>query len=142
MEKVLNLKYTVMVEFEIKEKTQPIGTRQGQTLYYAQAKHQQRLTNDRVVERVVRETALSEGDVRSALVSLSKVVNEALSLGMSVDLAELGNYRVVVPSKRMNSREEVTVSNSLKTPKVVFTPKRSMLRAAWSVEVRIDRSGD
>ena len=131
-----------MITFDIKAKTQPIGTRRGQTVYYAQARTQQTLTNDMVVERVVRETALSEGDVRSALISLSNVFREAIGMGLSVDLAELGHYRVMVPSRRMNSPEEVTVTAALKTPKLIFTPKDALRNAALSVEVRIDRSGD
>ena len=47
-----------------------------------------------VIERIVRETSLSEGDVKNALVSLSNIVCDALKLGMSVDLAELGSFRL------------------------------------------------
>ena len=129
-----------MLEFEIKSKTLPIGTRQGQTVYYAHPKSQQKLTNKMLIERIVRETSLSEGDVKNALVSLSNVVCEALELGMSVDLAELGSIRVVVTSKMMDTPEEVTVKNALKTPRVVFTPKEAMRNAAKSVELSIDRS--
>ena len=129
-----------MIEFGIKSKTQTIGDRKGETVYYAQPKSQQKLTNDMLIERIVRETSLSAGDVRSALTSLSNVVNESLELGMSVDLAELGSIRVVVTSKMMDSPEEVTVKNALKTPKVVFTPKDAMRNAAKSVELSIDHS--
>ena len=113
-----------MIDFEIKSKTQPIGTRKGQTVYYAQPKSQQYFTNKMLIERIVRETSLSEGDVKNALISLSNVVCEAMTLGMSVDLAELGSFRVVVPSKMMDTPEEVTVADALKTPKIVFTPKQ------------------
>ena len=92
-----------------------------------------------LIERIVRETSLSEGDVRNALVSLSNVVCEALKLGMSVDLAELGSFRLVVPSKMMDTPEEVTVKDALKTPKIVFTPKQKMRDAAKKVELSIDR---
>ena len=91
-----------MIDFEIKSKTQPIGTRKGQTVYFAQPKSQQYFTNKMLIERIVRETSLSEGDVKNALISLSNVVCEAMQLGMSVDLAELGSFRVVVPSKMMD----------------------------------------
>ena len=37
-----------------------------------------------LIEHIVRETSLSEGDVKNALVSLSNVVCEAMQLGMSV----------------------------------------------------------
>ena len=79
---------------------------------------QQKLTNGMVVERIVRETSLSEGDVKNALVSLSNVVCDALQLGMSVDLAELGSFRLVVPSRMMDTPAEVTVKDALKAPKI------------------------
>ena len=123
----------------MKSKVQPVGERKGQTVYYAQVKLQQKLTNKMLVERIVRETSLSEGDVKNALVSLSNVVCEALQLGMSVDLAELGNLRVSVPSKMMDTPEEVTVKDALKAPKIVFTPKQKMRDAANAVELSIDK---
>lgn len=129
-----------MLEHEIKNKVLTIGNRKGQTVYYAYPKSQQKLTNNMVVERIVRETSLSEGDVKNALVSLSNIVCDALKMGMSVDLAELGSIRIVVPSKMMDTPEEVTVKDALKTPKIVFTPKQKMCDAANSVELSIDKS--
>ena len=128
-----------MMEFEIDSRVQPIGKREGQTVYFAKLKTQQKLTNQMVIERIVRETSLSEGDVKNALVSLSNIVCDALKLGMSVDLAELGSFRLTVPSKMMDSPEEVTVADALKTPKITFTPKQKMRDAANAVELSIDR---
>lgn len=129
-----------MMEFEIDSRVQPIGKREGQTVYFAKLKTQQKLTNQMVIGRIVRETSLSEGDVKNALVSLSNIVCDALKLGMSVDLAELGSFRLTVSSKMMDSPEEVTVADALKTPKITFTPKQKMRDAANSVELSIDRS--
>ena len=128
-----------MLEHEIKKKVLTIGNRKGQTVYYAYPKSQQKLTNEMVIERIVRETSLSEGDVSNALISLGNIVCDALKMGMSVDLAELGSLRLVVPSKMMDTPEEVTVANALKTPKIVFTPKQKMRDAANAVELSIDR---
>lgn len=130
---------TIMLEYEIKSRVQPVGERKGQTVYYAQVKSQQKLTNKMLVDRIVRETSLSEGDVRNALISLSNVVCESLEMGMSVDLAELGSLKVSVTSKMMDTPEEVTVANALNTPKIVFTPKQKMRDAANKVELSIDR---
>lgn len=128
-----------MLEFEVKSRVQPVGERKGQTVYYAQLKSQQKLTNKMLIDRIVRETSLSEGDVKNALVSLSNVVCDALQQGMSVDLAELGSLRLTVPSKMMDTPEEVTVKDALKTPKITFTPKQKMRDAAGKVELSIDR---
>lgn len=128
-----------MLGHEIKNKVLTIGNRKGQTVYYAYPKSQQKLTNEMVIERIVRETSLSEGDVSNALISLSNVVCDALKMGMSVDLAELGSLRLVVPSRMMDTPEEVTVKDALKTPKIVFTPKQKMRDAANAVELSIDK---
>ena len=66
-----------MIEFEVKSKTQPIGKRKGQTVYFAQPVSQQHLTNKMVVDRIVRETSLSAGDVNNALISLGAIVRDA-----------------------------------------------------------------
>ena len=95
-----------MLEHEIKSKLLTIGNRKGQTVYYAYPKAQQKLTNDMVIERIVRETSLSAGDVSNALISLSNVVCDAMKLGMSVDLGDLGSFRLVVPSKMMDTEAD------------------------------------
>ena len=66
-----------MIEFEVKSKTQPIGKRKGQTVYFAQPVSQQHLTNKMVVDHIVRETSLSAGDVSNALISLGAIVRDA-----------------------------------------------------------------
>lgn len=129
-----------MIEYEIKSRVQSVGERKGQTVYYAQPKTNQKMSHKAVVDHIVRETSLSAGDVSNALISLSNVVCEALKLGMSVDLAELGSLRLSVTSKMMDTPEEVTVQKALNTPKIVFNPKQAMRDAANSVELSIDRS--
>ena len=128
-----------MIEFDVKSKILNVGERKGQTVYYAQPKMQQRMPVEEVKRRIVRETSLSEGDVNNAMVSLRNVVCDGLRLGMSIDLGDLGTFRIVVPSKMMDSEEEVTAEKALKTPKIVFTPKQVMRDAAKAVEVMIDK---
>lgn len=129
-----------MIEFEVKSKTQSIGQKKGQTVYYAHPKTQQHMTNKALVEHIVRETSLSAGDVSNALISLSNIVCEALKQGSSVDLADLGSLRLSVSSKMMDTPEAVTVKDALNTPKILFSPKQAMRDAANSVELSIDRS--
>lgn len=107
-------------------------------MYFAQPVSQQHLTNKMVVDRIVRETSLSAGDVSNALISLGAIVRDAFELGQSVDLADLGSFRIVVPAKMMDTEAEVT-ADSLKSPKIVFTPKAAMRNAAKSVELRVAR---
>lgn len=131
-----------MIEFEIKSRKLNIGKRKGQTVYYASPKGKQKFTNKMLIERIVRETSLASGDVKNALDSLSNIVSEALLMGASVDLAELGSLRLIVSSKMMDSKDDVTVKKALNTPKIQFTPKQAMRDAANSVELSIDKGDD
>lgn len=128
------------IEMYVKSRTLTLGDRAGQTAYYATPKQNQHMTNDDLIDHIVQKTSLAKGDVRNAIVSMQEVVKEALQRGSSVDLAELGSLKVVVPSKYMDTPEEVTVSKALKTPKIQFRAKAEMLAAAKSVSVSIDHS--
>lgn len=129
-----------MLAFEVRKKTQTVGERKGQTVYYASPKTQQKMTHKELVDHIVRETSLSAGDVSNALISLKNVVCEALRAGGSVDLADLGSLRLVVTSKMMDKPEDVTVAKALNTPKIQFTPKADMRDAAQQVSLSIDSS--
>ena len=126
-----------MIECEVKSRKLNIGKRKGQTVYFASPKSNQHLTNKMVVDRIVREPSLSAGDVSNALISLGAIVRVALLLGSSVDLADLGSFRVVVPPKMIDKEIDVT-AETLKSPKIVFTPKMQMRAAAKAVELSVD----
>ncbi len=126
-----------MIEFEVKSKKLNIGKRKGQTVYYASPKAKQHFTNKMVIDRIVRETSLSAGDVSNALISLGAIVRDALLMGSSIDLADLGSFRVIVPPKMIDNEIDVCVE-TLKTPKIVFTPKMQMREAAKNVELSVD----
>ena len=122
-----------MIEFQVRSKKMTIG----KTVYYAYPKAKQNLTNKMVIDRIVRETSLSAGDVSNALISLGAIVRDALLMGASVDLADLGSFRVMVTSKMIENEIDVCVE-TLKTPKIVFTPKMQMREAAKNVELSVD----
>ena len=90
-----------------------------------------------VEDRVVQATSLGRGDIRNAFTSLAEVVNAALEIGGSVDLADLGTLKVVVNSQQVDDPKNVNVS-TLKTPSIRFYPKSGMLNAAKSVKLKVD----
>ena len=106
-------------------------------MYYAVAKNSNRMTLDAVCQQIVDETSLSYGDVMNALTTLARLVCRGLKMGFSVDLGELGALRVYYPSKMVDKEIDVTAA-SLKTPKIVFTPKTKMREAAKTAEVSVN----
>ncbi len=128
-----------MIEFIIKSRVQPICSRKGQKVFYAVPKSTHEVKIEESLRDIVERTSLTEGDMLNALVSLAELVCENLRDGRSVDLGPLGRLRVYVPSKMMDSEEEVTVEGALKKPRVVFYPTRAMLKALAKLRMRIDR---
>ena len=126
-----------MIEFEIKSKKQTVGPLKGKTVYYAMAKNKNYMTLDMVCQQIVDETSLSYGDVMNALITLGRLVCRGLKMGFNVDLGDLGSFRVYFPSKMTEKETDVTAA-SLKTPKVVFTPKAKMREAAKTAEVSVN----
>ena len=125
-----------MIEFEVKERVMNIGEKKGQTLYYAAPKVHPRVTLRQLEDDIVRSTSLARGDVRNAIATLAESVISALKSGSSVDLGDLGAFKVEVNSKMVDTPQEVNAS-ILKTPIVRYFPKQEMLNAAKSVKVKV-----
>ena len=126
-----------MVEFEVKSKKQTIGKKKGQTVYYAVPKSNQHMTLDALCDMIMDETSLSRGDVMNTLITLGKMACRSLKMGASIDLGDLGSLRIYFPPKMMDDMKDVTAA-TLKTPKIIFTPKAKMREADHAAEVSVD----
>ena len=110
-----------MLEFTVKSRKATMGKLKGKTVYIAVPKGQQKLTPEMVLERIVRETSLSEGDARNVLVTLRNLIMECARLGVGLDLGDIFSLRVVVPSKQIEKEIDVTATSALKPAKLVLT---------------------
>ena len=63
----------------------------------------------------------SRADVRSAITALAKIVREEMLSGRTVDLTNLGSFKVVSNGKRVETEKAVT-AETLKTPRIQFFP--------------------
>lgn len=128
-----------MLQYQVKNEVLRIGKRKGQTVYYASPVRQDKITTHQVEERIVNATALSRADVRTAITALAEIVREEMFARRSVDLADLGSFKVVSNGRRMETEREVT-EQTLKTPRIQFFPKREMREQARSI-VRASQNG-
>lgn len=125
-----------MLTFQRRSRVQNLGKRKGQTVHYAQQVNQGRLGLSQVEERIVRETSLSKADVRSAIAALAAIVNDAILSGMSVDLGDLGSFKVTASGRYMDTAEDVT-ARSIKSPRLRYFPKQEMKTKASLVHLSI-----
>ncbi|MCD7722035.1 MAG: DNA-binding protein [Prevotellaceae bacterium] len=128
------------LEFLIRYKESNLNGTKGETVYYAEPKSTHWTETEEVLDTIVDATSLARGDIKNAITSLAEVLANELSMGRCVDLGELGTFRLEVRSKYERSPEDVTVEDTLKMPRIVFYPKRRMLRKVLKVKMSIDHS--
>ena len=84
-----------MLIHQIKKGVAYVGKNKGKTVYYAAPIVQDKVTSHQVENRIIKATALSRADVRSAITALAEIVREEMLAGRAVALADLGSFRIV-----------------------------------------------
>ena len=127
-----------MVKFKVIERLMKIGPLKGKKGYGAAPKAQEKFSQSWLIQRIVRETSLSEGDVRNVLITLRNLIMECARLGVGLDLGDIFSLRVVVPSKQIEKEIDVTATSALKPAKLVLTWKDTIRRALKQLQVEVD----
>lgn len=125
-----------MLIFNVSSRKATVGKNKGKTVYFAQATAAPKMTARAVEDLIVEKTSLTRGDVRHAITSLAEVVRWALAEGISVDLADLGSFKVEAYGKLVMSEAEVTAA-SIKAPVIRFFPRQEMRRHAKRVAISV-----
>ena len=126
-----------MIVFKVVERVLGVGPRKGQKAYGAEPKAPLKFSQEWLIERIVRETSLSEGDVRNVLITLKNIIKEVVTLGGSLDLGDIFSLRTTIPSK-MEVKEEDVCANSLKRPRILVRWKQPISDALKKIEVEVD----
>ena len=130
-----------MLLYNVKKEEMRIGKHKGKTMYYASPIAQDKITTKQLEDRIVNATALSRADVRSAITALAKIVREEMLSGRTVDLANLGSFKVVSNGKRVETEKAVT-AETLQTPRIQFFPKLEMRNQAKNVQHVVIRESE
>ena len=126
-----------MVKFKVIERQMKIGPLKGKKGYGAAPKAQEKFSQSWLIQRIVRETSLSEGDVRNVLITLRNIIIEVVTLGGALDLGDIFSLRVSMPSTFIEKEEDVT-SKVLKKPGIIVTWKDNIRQALKGIEVEVD----
>ena len=130
-----------MLLYNRKKEVMRVGKHKGKNMYYAAPVAQDKITTRQVEDRIINATALSRADVRAAITALAEIVREEMFSGRTVDLADLGSFKVISNGKRMEAEKAVT-ADTLKTPRIQFFPKLEMRNQAKSVQRVVIREGE
>ena len=126
-----------MISFKVVETAHRIRPKKGQKAFNAVPKAPMKFSADWLVNRIVRETSLSEGDVRNVIITLRNIAIEVIGLGGSLDLGDLFSFRTTIPSKMIDNEKDVT-AESLKRPRVLVRWKSAVTEALKKIEVDVD----
>ena len=126
-----------MVKFKVIERLMKIGPLKGKKGYGAAPKAQDKFSQSWLIQRIVRETSLSEGDVGNVLITLRNIIIEVVTLGGALDLGDIFSLRVSMPSTFIEKEEDVT-SKVLKKPGIIVTWKDNIRQALKNIEVEVD----
>ena len=127
-----------MFSFKVIETILRVGPKKGQKAFTAVPKAQAKFGVDWLIQRIVRETSLSEGDVRNVFITLRNIVVEVVMMGGSLDLGDIFSLRTTIPSRMLEKEEDVTVASALKRPRIIVTWKDAIRKALGKIEVEVD----
>lgn len=126
-----------MFSFKVIETILRVGPKKGQKAFTAVPKAQTKFGVDWLIQRIVRETSLSEGDVRNVLITLRNIIIEVVTLGGSLDIGDIFSLRVSIPGKMIEKEIDVT-ADTLKRPRILVRWKEPISKALKLIQVDVD----
>ena len=126
-----------MLIFKVVETIHRIGPKKGQKAFNAVQKAPMKFSVQWLIERIVRETSLSEGDVRNVLITLRNIIIEVVTLGGSLDIGDIFSLRGSIPGKMIEKEIDVT-ADTLKRPRILVRWKEPISKALKLIQVDVD----
>jgi predicted histone-like DNA-binding protein len=100
----------------------------GLRLWYPVIKSTKMIREKELAKKLADETTLNPKEAEMAIYQLFKAVNDYLSTNHTVQLGDLGSFRVTAETKGSETKEEVNASK-IKKLKVRFTESESLKEA-------------
>jgi predicted histone-like DNA-binding protein len=99
------------ITFKAQERGEPGVIGGGAKRYYASVVFEKEVTVDTLVKEIEKFSALSEPDIRGAILALENVIQEKLSDGHIVRLDKLGSFYPTISSAPSDTPEQVSAAN-------------------------------
>lgn len=125
-----------MIQLKVTRQLRRLGKKSGQYVYQATQGKVHTISYKSIEEEVVQKTALSRGDLRSAIITIAEVLHSELAQGRAVDLAELGVFRPQVASAQCDKPEQVT-AKTIKAIRARYTPRGKLRERVKDSSIRI-----
>lgn len=113
----------------------------GQILekFYACKKTNRTLSTKEVCQQISEASSLTEGDVMSALLGLSKITQNALAMGHNVNLEGIGTIGLSVTSAAMDSPKDIS-KVKVKAKRITFRPDKSLKEILKNLRFSLEKA--
>ena len=130
----MSVKYRLVPRKNLKAGAEP-----DSRLLYASANVSGTMDFEGVCNRIADRSTASDGDVALVLKGLVKCLTEGLQRGESIDLGDMGKFRVSLGSSGVETPEEFNVS-MIRKPRIVFFPGKAI--RLMLEDIKLERISD
>jgi predicted histone-like DNA-binding protein len=114
------------MKYKLVKRKNPLDP-QSETRLYASPVNEGKVSQQEVAVDIVNLSSLARGDVGNVINSLIDTVPKYLLMGKSVNLGELGTFRVSFSSKGVDTPADFTV-DKITGVRILFTPSVELKR--------------
>lgn len=107
-------------------------------LYYPQLVLNGRVTFQDLCEEVAEQSSLTSGDIKNCVDRLINCLVRHLKEGRSVDVGDLGSFRISLRSAGTINAEDYDPTLQMRPPKVIYNPGKK-LREMRETNVQFER---
>jgi len=110
------------IKYRLLEKGEPGVVGGGTKKWYASVVTDGEVSIDGLVKSIEKFSALSEADIRGAIIALENVIQEALSNSKIVRLEKLGSLYPSLSSEGVSTKADFVARTHIKRTKVNYRP--------------------
>ena len=129
---ILNFK-VMSILYKVIGRTQPGVAGGGQIKYYAGIKREREVTLREMVKEISSRSTVTTADAFAVIENFLELVPKFLRNGRTVNLGQLGSFKVNISSKGYESPEDVG-NYSIKRNKISFLPSGEMRESMAGVK--------
>lgn len=122
------------VFYVIREKKNPLEP-QSPPKFYAQAKAWDHIDRKTLLKDIVRHTSLTQHEAAAGIDYLFEAIPNYLSLGLTVQLGDLGYFKCTIQSEGDEDPDKVTV-DSIKNIALKFVPGKEIREQVRNLPVQ------
>lgn len=132
--------FIMALKYKVQETVSKLKNKEGEAIAYARPVYTNEADINSLAELIADISAISVGDVRSMLYTLTKLVAKELSNGRLVSLGDLGRLRLTLRSKSAKKAEDFK-NDMIKGVGVIFTPGKAIKLLTKDISLECVGSG-